>query len=370
MHFSADQDQLAKALTNASHLVQPQNTMAVLSGIQINATENGITVESTDLFNKLSIHLSAYVTEPGSVVLPASTVTDLIHRIPTATVDLQSDGITGKTTIKYGRSRTTIHGFGSERLPQFPELGDESATVILPPGTLSTFARQILFACSKEESRPILKGVSLELGDGKMVLVSTDGSRLSHAWAALPDYRGPHTKLVLPGKVLTEASRLGSSVQPITMTCTTGFVQFASDDMVLQSRLLDGEYPEYQRVIPQDYPVQIRLPITELRGSVERAQLIASKDRSNAVRIMHQIGSLQIEASAAEVGQALEQLECHSQGPEMDIMFNATFILDVLKSFVSDDVLIEFSGIQSAARFREADSSQYFHIVLPLRQLV
>ncbi len=370
MHFSADQNQLAKALTNASHLVQSQNTNPILSGIQINTTENGITVESTDLFNKISIHLPAYVTEPGSVVLPASTFTDLIHRIPTATVDLQSDSISGKTVIKYGRSRTTIHGFGSERLPQFPALGDESTTVTLPPGILSTFARQTLFACSKEESRPVLKGLSLELGEGKMLLVSTDGSRLSHSWAALPDYRGPHTKLVLPAKVLSEASRLGSSVQPITMTSTAGFVQFSSEGTVLQSRLLDGEYPEYQRVIPQDYPVQIRLSITELRGSVERAQLIASKDRSNAIRMIHQIDVLQLEASAAEVGQALEQLECHSKGPEMDILFNATFILDALKSFISDEVLIEFSGIQSAARFREADNSQYFHIVLPLRQLV
>lgn len=370
MQFTVDQNQLAQALSMVIRLVQQQNTMAVLGGVQLTASDSGLDVQTTDLFSVMTVKVRAHVIEPGTIVLPASTFNDLIHRLPTATVDVQVDPHSGKAVLKYGRNRATIHGFGNDQLPEFPTFGEGVVSVTLPAGTLTSFARQIIFACSKEESRPILKGIHIELGSGKIVLVSTDGSRLSHAWAALPDYRGPEMRLVLPAKILAEASRLDSSGQPIVVTFRDGFVQFATQDTMLTSRVLDGDYPDYQRVIPQDYQVQIRVPTADLRGSVERAHLIASKDRSNAVKFNHQIGLLQMTASAAEVGQAQEILECDSQGSEMEIMFNSTFIIDALKSFSGEEVMIEFSGVQSPARIRDAANSQYFHILLPLRQLV
>lgn len=370
MHFTASQDQLARALSQVGRIVQSQNSMAILGGIQLTATENTVQLQTTDLFSLITAEIPAMVTQPGYVVVPAPTFSELIHRLPTATVDIAAETGTGKMLIKYGRSRATIHGFGSERLPEFPGVEAASMPAIIPAGTLADLSRQILFSCSKEDSRPILKGIHTELGAGKMVMVSTDGSRLSHTWVALPDYRGPEMKVILPAKVLLEGSRLSGGQQPVTMSFAPGFVRLATEDVVLISRLLDGDYPEYQRVIPQEYPVHIRLPISEFRGSVERAHLIASKDRSNSVRISHQVGGLTIRASAAEIGQAEESLECDSQGQEMDVLFNSTFILDALKSLSGDDLIMELSGVQSPAKICDADNPQYFHIVLPLRQLV
>lgn len=370
MHFTASQDQLGRALSQVTRFVQSQNSMPILGGIQLIATENTVQLQTTDLFSLITAEIPAMVSEPGYVVVPASTFSELIHRLPTATVDIEAESGTGKTLVKYGRSRATIHGFGTERLPEFPGIENTSVPVILPAGMLADLSRQILFACSKEDSRPILKGIHTELGAGKMVMVSTDGSRLSHAWVALPDYRGPEIKIILPAKVLLEGSRLSGGQQPISMSFAPGFVRLATDDVTLVSRLLDGEYPEYQRVIPQSYSVRIRIPLSELRGSMERAHLIASKDRSNSVRLAHQVGNLQISASAAEIGQALEELESDSQGQEMDVLFNSTFILDALKSMTGDDVTVELSGVQSPAKISDADNPQYFHIVLPLRQLV
>ncbi len=370
MHFTASQDQLARALSQVSRIIQSQNSMPILGGIQLMATDNTVQLQTTDLFSLLTAEIPAMVLEPGYVVIPGATFSELIHRLPTATVDIESDTGTGKTVVKYGRSRTTIHGFGTERIPEFPGIEGNSQAAIVPAGVLSELARQILFSCSKDESRPILKGIHMELGAGKLVMVSTDGSRLSHAWVALPDYRGPEIKVILPAKVLLEGSKLAGGQQPVSMSFAPGFVRMATDDAILISRLLDGEYPEYQRVIPQTYPIHIRVPLLELKGSVERAHLIASKDRSNSVRFSHQVGTLQISSSAAEVGQAEEQLDCDSQGQEMEVLFNSTFILDALKSLTGEDLIMELSGVQSAAKLLDADNPQYFHIVLPLRQLV
>ncbi len=370
MHFTASQDQLARALSQVGRIIQTQNSMPILGGIQLIATENTVQLQTTDLFSLITAEIPAMVTQPGYVVLPASTFSELIHRLPTATVDIESEPGTGKTLIKYGRSRATIHGFGVERIPEFPGIESTSVPAVIPPGVLADLSRQILFSCSKEESRPILKGIHTELGAGKLVMVSTDGSRLSHAWVALPDYRGPEIKIILPAKVLLEGSRLSGGQQPVSMSFAPGFVRLATDDVTLVSRLLDGEYPEYQRVIPQSYPVHIRISLSELRGSMERAHLIASKDRSNSVRLAHSVGGLQISASAAEIGKAEEELECDSQGPEMEVLFNSTFILDALKSLTGDDLIMELSGVQSPAKISDADNPQYFHILLPLRQLV
>ncbi|PSR32275.1 MAG: DNA polymerase III subunit beta [Sulfobacillus benefaciens] len=371
MRLSTDQFQLSKALDAVSRLVAAQNTLPILGGIQLTATPQGLTVTATDLFSRMTVTLPAYVTEPGAVVLPASTLHDLVHRIPTATMDLQSDNATGKTIIRYGPSRTTIHGFGTEQLPAFPDLPPETAVVTLDPSVLTQIVQQTVFACAKSsDSRPILQGVQMALDPGQVTFVATDGSRLSVVRRPLPQYTGAPVRTVIPEKVMKEGAQLGSGKHPVTLTLAPGFLVWTSEDTVLQSRVLEGEFPDYARVVPQEYPVQIHFSVSDFKGGVERAQLIASRERSNALTLRHQAGSLRIEATAADLGQALEELECVSEGPEMTILFNATFMLEALKALKSDEGVMEWSGVQSAARIRDAADPTYFHVMLPLRQLV
>lgn len=371
MRFSTDQFQLSKALDTVSRLVSAQNTMPILGGIQLTATPQGLTVTTTDLFSCMTVTVPAYVTEPGTVVLPASTLRDLVHRIPTATVDIHADPATGKAIIRYGPSRITIHGFGTEQLPAFPDLPPETAVVTLDPQVLAQIVQHTVFACApSSDSRPILQGVQMVLEPGQVTFVATDGSRLSVARRPMPQYTGAPVRTVIPEKVMKEGAKLGTGTHPVTITLASGFVQWTSEGTVLQSRVIDGEFPDYSRAVPEEYLVQIHFPVADLKGSVERAQLIASRERSNAIMLRHQTGTLQIEATAADLGQALESLDCASEGPEMSVLFNATFVLDALKSLQGDDGVMEWSGVQSAARIRTVADPTYFHVVLPLRQLV
>lgn len=369
MRFFATQDQLAKALSFVSRVIMPQNNMAVLAGIQMDAHDNHLTLSATDLFTVLETKIAVEVQEPGTMVLPAQLLTELIQRLPTATLEISTEDAQGKAVVKYGKNRATLHSFGHERLPDFPELEGPLESVTIGDGIFGQLSRQLLFACAKDETRPILRGVSLKLDSGRLVFATTDGSRLSHTWVAVPEYRGGTLECVIPGKVLGEAARMTQG-QDAQLTLAENLLRIASGDTIIISRLLDGQYPEYQRVIPQEFVVQGRMRVSDLRGALERANLMAARDRASSVRIHHEVGQLDISASAQEYGQTFESVDFDSHGQQLDLLFNPIYLLDALKSFEGEEAILEFSGIQSPLRMRDSANSQYSHVVLPLRQLV
>lgn len=369
MHFYATQDQLAKALSTVARVIMPQNNMPILAGIQLEARNNVLSITATDLFTTLQSEIAVEVSEPGHVVLPATLLTELVQRIPTATLELETEATSGKSMIKYGKNRATLHGFGTERLPEFQTMEGSSETVTIGSGIFSRLARELLFACAKDETRPILKGISLKLDSGRLVFATTDGTRLSHTWVAVPEYRGETRECVVPAKILAEAARLNVG-EDAELTLGTNLIRVRTGNSLIVSRLLEGQYPDYQRVIPQEFVVQGRVRVSDLRGALERANLIAARDRISSVRIRHQVGQLHISASAAEFGQTHESVEFDSHGQELDLLFNPAYLLDALKSLEGEEAVLEFSGIQSPLRLRDTENAQYSHVVLPLRQLV
>lgn len=370
MHFLVDQDQLDHALTLVTRLISAQNVMPILGGVQLTASHDVVAVQATDLFSVMTVHIPADIDEEGIVVLPAETLANLVHRIPTARIDIQADAATGKAMVRYGRNRTTIHGFGTDTLPEFPPMPDTVNTLVLPPGSLMTIAQQLVFAIGRDESRPILKGIKVEVQPEQAVFVSTDGSRLSYRTITLPEYHGMTGQWVWPAKALMEAARLAGTEHPAQIRFASGFVQVTTEDTILVSRVLEGEYPEYVHIIPQDYVLHVDVELNELRGSIERAALIAREDQDYTLHIHHVPGLLTVEAVAPTVGSVQEYVECRSGGPEMSLIFNATFFMDALKALTDDMVTIDFAGIQSPARIRSAQHPEFFHLILPLRQLV
>jgi len=369
MKIYAAQDQLAKALTSVSRVIMSQNNMPILAGIQLRAQNDTLRLTATDLFTTLKSEIVVDVESPGEVVIPATLLTDLVHRIPTATVEIHTDDTSGKTMIKYGKNHATLLGFGAERLPEFTPLEGARHTFSLPAGVLGKLTRELLFACAKDEARPVLRGVFIHLESGRLTLVATDGSRLSYTESDIPDYQGGSPSCIVPAKILAEGARL-NALDDAEMTIGPNMFEIRTASSVIVSRLLDGKYPDYQRVIPSDYVAEGRVRVADFRGALERANLLASRDHTSSVRIKHESGRLEISASAQEVGQSVESVEFDSQGEELDMLFNPTYLLDALKSLDGEDAILEFSGVQSPLRIRNGSHDSYSHILLPLRQLV
>jgi DNA polymerase-3 subunit beta len=370
MKFSATQDETASALQQVIRIIQPQNVMAIASGVQLEAQDGQLRLSATDLSHHSLATIPCEVMEPGYVVLPASTFNDFISRLPTATFTLSTQPESGQATLRYGRNTVVINGFGREMLPEFPQISPaHSATITLPAGTLTTLSRELLFACGKDDYRPMLKGVFVQVRNGQLVMVATDGNRLSHAWQAMPGYREMEQSVILPSKMLAEGARINAA-EPVTMRLGTDLVELSTAHLIVTGRLLAGQYPDYDRVIPDEYVTRCRIPVAEFRGAVDRISLIVAQDRSTPLQIHVESGLLILSAEAAKIGRAEEVLECPTEGDPIDIQFNPAYIGEAVKSLDSDDCIFEFSGIQSAARFRSLDDSSYFHVLLPLRQLV
>jgi DNA polymerase-3 subunit beta len=369
MQIVADQAQLHRVLQTVSRIVSPQNTMPVLTGVHLVAADDTLTVSATDLVARMTASLECHVLEPGDIVLPAATLGELVQRIPTAEVRIEADDATAQATVHYGRNRTLLHGFQGAAMPEFPAPLESLTTFTVGPGTLPRLARQTLFATARDETRPILKGVYVALGEGKLVMVATDGTRLSHSWTPLPELRGDPLSVVLPARALQEAARL-SGTDAVEVEASPTVVRFSVPGATLTTLLLEGRFPDYQRVVPTQYVAEIRVATDLLRGAVERVNLIAHRDRAASVRLRHQPGQLEVSSQAADIGQAYEVVDVESHGDAVDLAFNPALLLDALKSIDSDEMVLEFAGVQMPARVRPGDSAHYYHIVLPLRQLV
>lgn len=373
MRFIADQAPLARALQQVSRIISPQNTLPALAGVRIEvqaADPDGhgtVRLSATDLTSEITVEVVASHVEPGGVILPAGPLTDLVQRVPTAEVRVEADVATPRATVTYGRNRTTLQGFALSEMPAFPAREGDPATVDLPPGALARLARQTVFATAHDESRPILKGTSVHVADGTLVMVGTDGTRLSHAWVALPNYRGADLDFVLSQRALAEAARL-SGAEATHIKQVGNQLEVATAGGTLVTLLLAGRFPDYQRVLPEEYLTRLRINTDQLRGAVERVNLMAHRDRAGSIRCTYNGGTLEIQSEAVDVGHAYEMLEVEGEGQAMELSFSPTMLLDGIKSLETDLLAFDFSGPEMPARLAEVDGTPYFHIVLPLRQ--
>ncbi len=366
MRATVDQAQLAQALTQANRLVNPQNTMPVLSGVEIQTTSTGLLIYSTDLTTFLTISVPAQVTEPGRSVVSAQTLSELVRRIPLAHIEIVEQG--GRLQVRYGRNHATLQTYGDQTLPECPRV--EGTRLSLPAGEFADLSRELLFATSHDEMRSVLRGVALTYGHGRLVFQATDGTRFSHRWLAVPDVLDEPATIIVPAKALTEGARLWPETD-VTMTLGSKLAQFEAKDMVLATRLLEGTYPDLSHAAPETYIVTCQVSANDLRGGLERVHLITVKEHMASVKIHTLPGQgMELTASSQDVGSLSEMVDCLCEGQELEILFNPQYLIEGIRSFSDADVIFELSGMQSAARIRGTEESSYFHAVLPMRQLV
>ncbi|MCY0877750.1 MAG: DNA polymerase III subunit beta [Firmicutes bacterium] len=239
MHCTVAQDHAAQALRHLIRVISPQLALPLLGGVQLDATDHVLRLTATDLTHHVVAEIPATVDEPGLVVVPAVLLHDLVQRVPTATVTLATVPASGRVMVRAGRHQTQLNPLGPEPLPDFPALTDSRATVTLPAGTLPSLSRQLLFACSRNEYRPILQGVQWTGHGDQVQCVSTDGSRLSQVTWPLPADAVCDQTVVIPAKTLQEAVRLNTR-EPVTLTITDALVQCAAPGIIFTSRLLSS----------------------------------------------------------------------------------------------------------------------------------
>jgi DNA polymerase III subunit beta len=375
MEFTVSKADLVRELSLSQGVVEKKTTIPILSNVLLEASGDRLYLTATDLELGLRTSCPAKVKKEGSGTIPAKKLLDYVRLLPDAELTVKF-GENHWATLTCGRSKTKIAGMNRESFPELPPMPDTVAE--LPSKQLSAMIARTMFAISMEESRFTLNGALLLLAADGMTMVATDGHRLAYVHRPAADGAKPHVpyRALVPRKAMGEITKLSDDGE--------GTVRFAGDDnhlffefgpRLLITRKLTGNFPDYERVLPQENNQIATLSTAEVKGAIERVAQFAD-ERSRAIRVQFTAGEVKVFSSALETGESEESVPSEYTGPELEIGFNAQYLLDFLRAIPQDRVLFALKDQKSAGELQPAATTteegavvkeQYRYVVMPMR---
>lgn len=378
MKFHIQPVPFARALQYASRLINAQTPIPVLSGIQITAhADHTVAITSTDLITHVVVRLPANVEEPGTIIVAASTLTNLASRIPpTAPVRLHVRNET--LQVHYGKSRMTLKALGDgDTLPEFPPIPPTAPILHTPisPTLWASIQRVTAPAIDREESASnILRGVGLTITPTHLIFESTDRSRIASIQTPNPTGTASSQILGIPAKAMLALARWmdpRSEAAPAdgTLTLTPQFLQYESTAITLTTRLIEGTFPNLRHAIPQTFVTTITVPTDAMRYALERTRIMTRQDHTPRVTLSIQPATqtLEIQSPGTDIGEALEYLEMTGDGEALTLTFNPQFLIDALSTLPDDTVTLRFAGAQAPVAISDTSEPPTAHYVLPMR---
>ena len=376
MKFNILRDRLLDGLNDVMKAVSSKTTIPILTGIKIDVTNEGVSLTGSDadITIQTFIHVEENgqqlinITETGSIVVQARMFNEIIRKLPTNEVEIE---ITNNfaTTIRSGKSEFNLIGLDSTEYPQLPEVAADKQFSI-PADLLKSIIRETGFAVATSESRPVLTGVNWKVEANELICVATDSHRLARRKVNLENLPTDVTSVVIPGKSLSELSKiLDDTNNPVQIVLTNQHVLFKTDDVLFFSRLLEGNYPDTSRLIPDDFKTSITINGKSLLQAIDRASLLAREDRNNVVRFETlENQTIEVSSNSPEIGKVEEQIQVENlEGETLKISFSAKYMMEALKAIDSQDVVIEFTGAMRPFILRSALDDAILQLILPVR---
>jgi DNA polymerase III subunit beta len=363
------QENLARGLSIVSRAVSSRSTLPVLANVLLKTEDAGLKLTATNLEIGITYWVPGKIESDGATTVPAKLLTDLVNSLPAGDkVDLEL-GPGESLHLKSGRFETHIKGIEAEEFPAIQTAGDRPTTRVAQ-NVLRRALNETAFAAASDEARPILTGVLAKFEGNQLTLAAADNYRIAVKTIAILD-AVPETSVVIPARALNELARVLADVDdPVEIVLAGGRNQvlFHLDGIDLVSRLIDGQFPNYQQVVPKEHSTRAVLDREELLRAVRPAALIAHES-ANIVKL--QIGAdgeAGITVSAnAEVGDHVGQVEAAVEGDGTTIAFNARYLADVLTNVDADQFALELNGPLSPGVFKPIGDDQYIHVVMPVR---
>ena len=349
MKFTVNRNLFLDNLNNVMHAISSRATIPILSGIKLNLSEDELllTGSDTDISIEIKIPVSEDLTvgSTGSIVLPARFFSEIIRRLPGKEFSLEVKE-SFQTQIISENSEFTINGLDANNYPRLPEIPDESSFVISGK-TFREIINETQFAVATQESRLVLTGVHFTFSPDKIHAVATDSHRLSSRALALENGPQAKTDLIIPGKSLLELARIIGETDPEIKVCPgENQVLFEIGNILFYSRLLEGSYPDTERLIPTDSTTTVEFDLMELSSALDRASLLTHAGRNNVVDLTldTEKQSAKLSGESAEIGNVEEDVSFKKlEGNNLKISFNPDYLRDALKASVTDSVIMDFT---------------------------
>ncbi len=375
MKISVSQDKLAHGLSIVSRAVSPRSTLPVLGNILM-ATDNGrLRLSATNLELGVTCWIGVKIEEEGSTTVPARTFVDLVSTLPSDRVDMELTTKTQSLNVRCGNSDTDIKCIDSQEFPPMPT-PDLDGGVKFNVADLKEMIHQVVFAASTDDARPILTGVLMTIEDNHVILAAADGFRLSVRNAELSSSVEQPISAVIPGRALSELSRIASDgEEEVTMVLPPGRGQaiFRMKDVELVSQLIEGAFPEYQQIIPPSHNTRTVLSTSALLKACQQAEIFA-RESSHIARVSItpgeggdlQSGIVQISAQSEETGSNETVVDASVDGPPILIAFNVRFLREALDVIQTPNVALETSAAASPGVLRPVGDDDFLHVIMPM----
>ena len=344
--------------------VATRSTLPILSGVFLEADNDSLTLQTTDLELSVQYTVAALVEQPGRAVVPGKLFADIVKNLPDAAVHVEADE--ENAVITCDTASFSIKALNPDDFPAFPHV-DVTQRVDIPFAQFASMVRRVARVVSKDESRAILTGVLITIEDGRLKMVATDSYRLAITEAELPEYAGEEFQAVIAGTFLQDIAALPKTDGPVSFALAENQIVVTYQDTVFVNRRIEGNFPNYRQLLPDSHSTRVSMPVEHLVAGVKRASLLGQA--SSPVRFDINIASqtTQLSSVAQDVGSAQETIACAGEGEDVEIAFNYAYLLDGLAAVGTDEVFLEVQSSLKPGIFKAAEPENFLYLVMPVR---
>ena len=358
---------LYDSIQTTQRAVSSRASLPILSHIVMSTQDDNLQLTATDLEMWMQCSTKATVEESGAVTVPARVISEVLAALPDEDVTIeQKEG--GRIGLSCGTATYELLGLEPEDFPKPPEVEGE-ASFTIKSQDLQTLVERTLFATSQDSSRVTLTGVLLTLDNSTLKAVATDTHRLCLATADVMDVAGAASTVIVPERTIGEVSRLASELEAegtITVNASATQILFECGESRLTSRLIEGQFPNYERVIPIEFEKKLIIPTEQFRAAVKRAAIVA-RDDANRVTFETSAGTLKLSAESPNIGTASEEVDVVREGDDIRMAFNAKYLLDFLGTINAEAIEMELTGELSPALIRPQGVYDYTYVLMPMQ---
>jgi DNA polymerase III subunit beta len=372
--FIIQRDRLVQSVQDVMKAVTSRTTIPILTGIKIVATNEGVTLTGSDSDISIESFIPkeedgdeiVEIKQTGAIVLQAKFFSEIVKKLPTDSVEIEILNHL-QTVIRSGKSKFNLNGLDAEEYPHLPQV-EENNKFHIETDLLKAMIRQTVFAVSTSETRPILTGVNWKVENNELICIATDSHRLALRKAKVETENTYN--VVIPGKSLNELSKIiDDSNELIDIVITENQVLFKAKHLLFFSRLLEGNYPDTSRLIPNESKTDVIVKTKEFLQAIDRASLLAREGRNNVVKFSTiENGFIEISSNTPEVGKVIEEIQTQSiEGEELKISFSAKYMMDALKALEGTDIKVSFTGAMRPFLISPLHDESTLQLILPVR---
>lgn len=367
MKFSFLQENLSKGLQTIMHAIPAKSSLPILSNVLIETDKGRIKLSATNLETAITTYVGASIEEEGSVTVPAKLLKDFISNLSPGALEAQVKDeiliISSKTT------KSRFNGSSSKDFPELPTFPKNAKGLSIDPATLNDVVSVVAFASGVDTSRPIFTGIYMDYSKNKLTVTATDGFRLSEKTIKIQgdiaDFR-----VVIPAKTLVEVGRIFSSSQePIefTLNQNENLGLFKSEDTLIATRVIDGDYPDYKKIIPTEHIIKANFDTMQFAEAVKLTDIFAKEGNSTIKIRFDPEGKMKITSLSEETGQHESNIPAEVEGDLIEIAFNSKYLLDFLNNVKSERIYFSSNGNVSPCTFVPDSQKDFVHVIMPMQ---